>query len=563
MIFDLAKEYRHRSALLSDANSLAGRQDLIVLSKIGSPLIRQAMAMESAFKDSLSREPSSKLEASKRAVEFLGDVLSWITGVPSAEDHRLVLEQNKLLKLDDVNLRQNLEKQTSINEQLLKSIHIHEGAISNMAENQIKIEKAQMEQAGVSIRTLLATLLTAEVNSHCNDIWNDIRSIDHIMTASNNGRLSPAVIPPQNLTKLIDQIYLAHKLTAPVFHRESNFYYYRLPLAHTWVSDDQNSLVTLLQVPIAPVMEQNTLVILSPLNKINQNLELAVLNQKGNYFRYLSSADLRECHDIQPALLCAKRPIEIVPAHGCSLRMQNCDVWATNVVHDVTNTEIILQLENEINATLDCDDQPKKVIELPLRSVIDLSTHCKLSSNMFVIEKLHYRHLLDFNRTIFKESPISIFTDEAKLTQKLNLNLKQVSLKERENLGNLFRNNDELKQKLQQDEKDSNTLWQNISTGRTSVEQIILWCVIGVCMAISIISISIHFKLACQKHLQMKRGGGQVEARTGMSAEDQAALRDVNHRLREVETKLRMMNCKPNKSTKLAIEKTTDLDAID
>ena len=48
------------------------------------------------------------LNSRKRGLEILGDILSWGTGVPSARDHRQVLENLKLLRLDNNEMKSML-----------------------------------------------------------------------------------------------------------------------------------------------------------------------------------------------------------------------------------------------------------------------------------------------------------------------------------------------------------------------------------------------------------------------------------------------------------------------
>ena len=136
--------------------------------------------------------------------------------------------------------------------------------------------------------------------------------------------------------------------------------------------------MTLLQVPISLVGQTNVMTVLDPLNNIFPELPMAVINPASNHFRYLSLTDIDNCHHLTSHLLCMKREINIVPAHGCSLQLANCKVWATNVIHDLTNTDIMLIMSKEMNATPSCDNKTDSTVLLPIRSIMKLYISCQL-----------------------------------------------------------------------------------------------------------------------------------------------------------------------------------------
>ena len=59
----------------------------------------------------------------KRGIKILWDILSWGTGIPSAEDHRQVLEQLNLLRLDSTEMKSIVASGTATNRALLRSFH--------------------------------------------------------------------------------------------------------------------------------------------------------------------------------------------------------------------------------------------------------------------------------------------------------------------------------------------------------------------------------------------------------------------------------------------------------
>ena len=71
--------------------------------------------LESLFEESIDFEG----RGSKRAIEFLGNVISSITGVPSPREHRQVLEKLRLVNLDRAEMEQIIGKSTQVNRAIL------------------------------------------------------------------------------------------------------------------------------------------------------------------------------------------------------------------------------------------------------------------------------------------------------------------------------------------------------------------------------------------------------------------------------------------------------------
>ena len=90
---------------------------------------------ENTFNKLFERSDSTRgPDMAKRAIEFIGDMISSISGVPSARDHRRMLEKMKLLKLDADELQIFMRKTTDTNKAILSSMHFHDGAITANTE---------------------------------------------------------------------------------------------------------------------------------------------------------------------------------------------------------------------------------------------------------------------------------------------------------------------------------------------------------------------------------------------------------------------------------------------
>ena len=119
-------------------------------------------------------------------------------------------------------------------------------------------------------------------------------------------------------------------------------------------------------------------------------------------------------------MICQKRKIDILPEHGCSIRLGNCPVWATTVVHDLTNTEIMLLLPKQTEATISCDGSKSVNIDLPMRAILNLDLGCELRADIFQIDRISFRHLASKDSRVDSKVNFKITADISKIAGKLN-----------------------------------------------------------------------------------------------------------------------------------------------
>ena len=101
----------------------------------------------------------------KRALEILGSFLSTMTGVPSARDHRKVLEQIKLLKLDSSELTNLKKKRNGLNKAILENIPYQENLIFNTTNKVEELSRKSEENADSLERIIAVMSVTNKVNS--------------------------------------------------------------------------------------------------------------------------------------------------------------------------------------------------------------------------------------------------------------------------------------------------------------------------------------------------------------------------------------------------------------
>ena len=81
----------------------------------------------------------------KWAIEILGNILNTITGVPSAGEHRAVLEKIRLLRLDNENVNNMLQRQNAQNAGTLRTFHLHESDIEELKAGMNKINSQWLD----------------------------------------------------------------------------------------------------------------------------------------------------------------------------------------------------------------------------------------------------------------------------------------------------------------------------------------------------------------------------------------------------------------------------------
>ena len=129
---------------------------------------------------------------------------------------------------------------------------------------------------------------------------------------------------------------------------------------------------------------------------------MIVRNKQDNSYRYLSNSDYVSCQDMLNSKLCQKRPIKIFQKDTCEAA-EGCDDWTNIVVHDITNTKIIVQTPTNNDAMIFCDNKAKQNIHIPAAALVTLPIHCQLVTESFVVERLSFRHL--FSHCLLYTSP--------------------------------------------------------------------------------------------------------------------------------------------------------------
>ena len=472
-------------------------------------------------------------EKDKRAFELLGSFLSTMTGVPSARDHRKMLEQIRAIRFSNKGLEKLMTDQNAQNGKLLERLHLHETDIAHTAATLNDLVN-NTERLASHLHKAFALISVGSKVMHAATTTNyNVIAAKEIIGKGDMGLLSRHAIPVVDLIAVINKIHVKRQTDGPIFGRESVHKYYELKLAHSWADPVSSKVYTLLQIPIASLKEIQSLHILDKSNMNgNVDLHLAVLNKQSNSYRLLTNSDYMKCTQLDQARLCQKRMIQIFPRLGCSVRLMNCPVWTTDVVHDLSNSEILLSLTKPMNASLDCDNKQTQKITLPMQAIIRLSIHCSLTAETFIVSKITFKHLANYNTD---SSEHFLVLNEREILKGSDLEIKQVKLAERvESIESLQKDNEKFKKAMADHIEISDSLWKESSGGQTPWEQIITWALIGLSLFIGLFLGTWTVKL----QIQMWKSG---KSASGKNYDDmQKEIDSLKSRMMDLETDVQL-----------------------
>ena len=467
-----------------------GRQNKLISASIIS-LIKQITIVKSDY-DQFFKDNAEKGDSkSKRAIEILGSFLSTMTGVPSARDHRKVLEQIRLLKLDSDEIRSLMMRQNVANGDILKTFHYQQNELHNLTQR-IGALTVQTQESSDYIEKMMVMLsITTKVNTALESARIAIAHMKSIMAADKHSHLSKFVITNSQLSAIIDKIYLKRKQDIPIFAGVECHNYFSQPLAHSWVNNVSRTITTLLQIPIAPMHQISEIAVLNEANTLHADLPFAIVTKETNTYRFLSMSDFAKCLNADNAIICQKRNIRIYPKLGCNLKRKNCERWAENTVHDLSNSQILINLKQEAKAVISCDGEKSQPISLPMKAVLTLNIHCELESEYFFVGKLSYRQLreIDYENAM---SEVNFSVEHAALAEeRTDSLLAHHKIKEtRIDISKMIEGNEKLQLDMIAQANISDSRWRKAQKGGHSWDQILVWSLLTlIAIIVSVIAV--------------------------------------------------------------------------
>ena len=177
-----------------------------------------------------SKKGSDKKQ--KRAFELLGSFLSTVTGVPSARDHRKILEQVKSIRLENVGLEKLMTQQSKTNRMILETMHLHDSEIGKLESTMNSLVNDTRNLISHIHKSFALSSINSKLMNAFMAATFTITGAKAILEKGDEGLLCREAISLQDLNKIIDNIHIKRSTDSPVFSRETSHNYYQLKLAH-------------------------------------------------------------------------------------------------------------------------------------------------------------------------------------------------------------------------------------------------------------------------------------------------------------------------------------------
>ena len=473
--------------------------------------------------DALGADNSRK---EKRALEFLGSWLSTITGVPSARDHRLVVEKIDAVRTENKGIERLLGQQNAENARILRRLHFHESKINLLTQSQRDMNLTIFKNANEIEKVEALLSLKAKTDFLLANAANLVRDIASVLQSSDSERLDRSTLSPPEISAFLTKIYRSRgNSESPLFTKENLEFYYQEKLSHSWIDTNKFALTTLLQVPIAQTSAKYAVKILSPLETLHSGLPLCLVDDHHLNYRFLSQSDYIDCRDIDNTAICQKRKI-IIFEQNCT-DMNVCKPWQHTLVHDLSNSKIMFILQNATTATLDCTNRKPEIVDIPARGIATLNVHCSLESNSFIISRLTFRHMMEVSESA-SESTFNLHPETDLLTSDPNLELSKLVSATNDSLEAIIEDNQAFNLSLNDFIVKTDRQWETLNAGAYPLEQILLWSACGLNTILAIILAVYIIKLHLLINRKVSNGSDKDE--------EQRRLMSITNRVMELET---------------------------
>ena len=120
-----------------------------------------------------------------------------------------------------------------------------------------KLSISTHENADAIEKMMVMLSISTKINAALESARITIAHRKAIMASEKHSHLSKFVITTSQLSEIIDSIYLKRKKYIPIFAEPECHNYYSQPTAHSWVSQGNHIITTLLQIPIAPMHQKS------------------------------------------------------------------------------------------------------------------------------------------------------------------------------------------------------------------------------------------------------------------------------------------------------------------
>ena len=513
--------------------------DLNELGKSLANLLEQELIIftknsENMFYQDSDDESSNR---KKRSLNFIGDIINAISGVPSNEMWQSQQELNqKILKIAKLEHNQIKKLKTSLSQErssLSKYLNFIKNIVRINGNNSIELQRTENDtMALIDVLTLNTRAQTLIQHAR-----NDMKVRDDIIAKAKLDLPSRHLFPIDKLLERIHEQSLSDKVNSPVFMSKKELYsIYDFQCCKTYYHKDTKTIHSMLEIPsidysdVMVTMSTSTFDI-DTKNRLHEletllkkPIDRILCNQKQMQLRIISTLDLQGCskHLLKDLYICNTREILIkTNQRNCS---QIVNLPSTIGIRMDDNHFLINRQELE-PLDIICHDTPQQQLESKIGSLmIYLPSNCTLSSKSIKIGKqLSKRTLKDIQEkqeivivplNVKTHKPFStdhskkfeILLEEQNKSAKLNHLTQEVDLEEEE---------EELELEAYEDQA------YNLSAGNTSIVAVTALILAG-SFCFLIIPLFIWFKrlyVNLTTHHQCKNGPCKFERQIRMIEE--------------------------------------------
>ena len=343
------------------------------------------------------------LRLRKRSIEFLGDTISFITGVPSAKDfrrHEMVLKkiiglienENKAGKLDELAIKINANHITKLSDDI-NNWH---------AQFNTEITNSLKSIDDIVHLWLINTKIDLTISKYCEQINEITRIVD-------NGKMNQATRAGYDPIKLSNEIRLLENNAeyVPLYSSFETNLYYQLPLSTVMVT--KTDIWTNLHIPLRRVGERfipyklNTITAKAyEYMQLRYRLKANVFKSNYDEILLLLEDSLSSCSVLYKKTLCSTRVAKFKYSHDGKLKA----LW----ISDLNNLIYFWHPENT-NASIICGNK-KKVVVLNKLGKIQIENNCDLISDYANFKHINVAHVWT-NETELELDEIKLSIEDA------------------------------------------------------------------------------------------------------------------------------------------------------
>ena len=331
------------------------------------------------------------ISSNKRGLDFLGDWIHQLTGIPGPFQHEKELSainhiKSALSNQDKLNMAvhddvSNIIKQINNEETVIKKNTQH----LNKLYDRTRDDEIDME------RCIKLMAMKFKIDNKLNAIDHSISDFQFILLEAKNHHLSPRLINATSLQQKIKEISADSEGLTPIISYNNSGAYYGLPTTRAILVKKSVHIFT--RVPLYRPSQSMTLHAIDYASKIkkehvNEDFDYLLMNKKNTHFSTMTDAQLIRAIEIPGrGLMTDIRPVEI------EVGLMNCTtaICTSKILHitQIRKDTFAFRLPEITPYTSYCSSSDKVTQDfMPKRGTISLGQDCSLKTKYFFVHKV-------------------------------------------------------------------------------------------------------------------------------------------------------------------------------